>query len=84
MTIDELQSLQADKVVDARGMACPGPILAAKRGIGDVPALGVMEVMATDSGALKDLSAWSKKTGNDYLGNLEETGYLRLFVKKTS
>ena len=82
VTIDELTTLKADEVVDARGTSCPGPILAAKKGIGAVPVGGVMEVMATDSGTLKDLPAWSKKMGHEYLGHLEEAGYLRVFVRK--
>lgn len=41
-----------------------------------------MEVLATDSGTKKDLPAWSKKMGHDYLGDFEEAGYLRLFLRK--
>jgi tRNA 2-thiouridine synthesizing protein A len=81
-TIDELSELKADHVVDARGTSCPGPILAAKKGIAEVPAGGLMEVLATDSGTLKDLPAWSKKVGHEYLGHIEVAGYLRLFVRK--
>jgi tRNA 2-thiouridine synthesizing protein A len=81
-TIDELTSLTADEVVDARGTSCPGPILAAKKGIGAVPVGGVMEVLATDSGTLKDLPAWCTKVGHDFLGYFEESGYLRLFIRK--
>ncbi len=83
VTIDELSSLTADSVVDARGTSCPGPILAAKKGIGAVPVGGIMEVQATDSGTLKDLPAWCNKMGHDYLGHLEESGYLRVFIRKT-
>jgi tRNA 2-thiouridine synthesizing protein A len=36
MNEDELKKLKADKVVDARGMACPGPLLEAKKAIKDV------------------------------------------------
>ena len=83
VTIDELTTLTADEVVDARGTSCPGPILAAKKGIGAVPVGGIMEVQATDTGTLKDLPAWCKKTGHEYLGHLEESGYLRVFIRKT-
>ena len=83
VTIDELTTLKADEVVDARGTSCPGPILAAKKGIGAVPVGGVMEVMATDSGTLKDLPAWCKKMGHEFLGHVEAAGYLRIFVRKT-
>lgn len=80
--IEELKGLHVDLVVDARGTSCPGPILAAKKAVGGCPVGGVMEVMATDSGTLKDIPAWSKKMGHDYLGAYDESGYLRLFVKK--
>ncbi len=83
MATAELTELQVDKVVDARGTSCPGPILAAKKGIGSVPVGGIMEVQATDSGTKKDLPAWSKKMGHEYLGEVEEPGYLRLFVRKS-
>jgi len=85
MTIapEGLEGLQADQVVDARGTSCPGPILAAKKAIRSVPVGGVMEVQATDSGTLKDLPAWSKKMGHEFLGHVEDSGYLRLFLRKT-
>lgn len=82
LAISELSDLEVAKVVDARGTSCPGPILAAKKGIGSVPVGGIMEVQATDSGTKKDLPAWSKKVGHEYLGELEEPGYMRLFVRK--
>lgn len=81
MTVD-LNTIQADKVVDARGTSCPGPILAAKKGIPSVAVGGIMEVQATDSGTLKDLPAWCKKMGHEFLGTVEEPGFLKLYVKK--
>ncbi len=82
VTAQELMEIKADFVVDARGTSCPGPILAAKKAIGGVAVGGVMEVQATDTGTLKDIPAWSKKMGHEYLGSFEDSGYLRLFLKK--
>ena len=78
----DLSTIQSQKVVDARGTSCPGPILAAKKGIVDVKVGEIMEVLATDSGTQKDLPAWSKKVGHEYLGLIEEPGYMKLFVKR--
>ncbi|MFH0916236.1 MAG: sulfurtransferase TusA family protein [bacterium] len=78
----DLGSIQSQKVVDTRGTSCPGPILAAKKGMADVKVGEIMEVLATDSGTQKDLPAWSKKVGHEYLGVVEEAGYWKLFVKK--
>ncbi len=80
---EDLSSIQPNKVVDARGTSCPGPILAAKKGIADVKVGEIMEVMATDSGTMKDLPAWCKKLGYDYLGVVEAAGYWKLYVRKT-
>lgn len=82
IAVDELTHLKIDEVVDARGTSCPGPILAAKKAIGKVPNDGIMQVLATDSGTLKDLPAWCKKMGHEFLGSLEEQGYLCLYLKK--
>lgn len=79
----DLRSITADKVVDARGTSCPGPILAAKKGMAGVKIGEVMEVLATDSGTQKDLPAWAKKMGHEYLGSVEEAGYWKLYVKRS-
>jgi len=50
MNVDELKALKVDKVVDARGVACPGPLLEAKRSVPSVPMRGVMEVISSDEG----------------------------------
>ena len=78
----DLSEIQSQKVVDARGTSCPGPILAAKKGIVDVKVGEIMEVLATDSGTKKDLPAWANKIGHEYLGLLEEPGYMKLYVKR--
>ena len=78
----DLVSIQVEKVIDARGTSCPGPILAAKKGIPGVSVGGVMEVQATDTGTLKDLPAWCKKMGHEYLGSVDEPGFIKLYVKK--
>jgi tRNA 2-thiouridine synthesizing protein A len=81
VAVEELKALTNTTVVDARGTSCPGPILAAKKAVRGVASGSVMEVLATDSGTLKDLPAWAKKMGHEYLGHYEDSGYLRLFMK---
>jgi tRNA 2-thiouridine synthesizing protein A len=78
----DLKALKSDLVVDARATSCPGPILAAKKAIGQIPVGGIMEVLASDTGTLKDLPAWCKKMGHDFMGSVDDAGYLQLFLKK--
>ena len=83
MNDEELNGLNVDKVIDARGMACPGPLLEAKKAMADVPVGGIMEVLSSDEGTNNDIPMWTKKMKYDTLGIIEEAGYWRLFVKKT-
>jgi tRNA 2-thiouridine synthesizing protein A len=81
MNQDELKNLKADKVVDARGMACPGPLLEAKKAITAVGA--VMEVLSSDEGTNNDIPLWARKMQYEYLGVIEDSGFWRLFVKRS-
>lgn len=80
-TID-LSTIQAVKVVDARGCACPGPLLEAKKGIGAVKVGEVLEVWSGDPNTKNDIPKWSQKVGHEYLGYLDADGYDRLFVRR--
>lgn len=78
----DLLTLTVSKTVDARGTACPGPLLEAKRAIPAVPLGGIMEVLSSDAGTNEDIPLWAKKVGHEFLGTVEEAGYWRLFVKR--
>ena len=80
-TID-LETITAAKVVDARGAACPGPLLEAKKGMGTVPVGSVIEIWFTDPVTKTDIGAWSAKVGHQFLGALAADGYDRVFVKR--
>ena len=82
MGSQELESLTVEKLVDARGTACPGPLLEAKRSIASVPKGGVMEVLSSDRSTNQDIPLWAKKVGHEYLGTIEEAGYWRIFVQR--
>ena len=82
MTTSDLNTLEPAFVVDARGSACPGPLLEAKKGIGKVSIGEVMEVKSNDQGTRSDLAAWSKKVGHEFLGFVEADGHDRLFLRR--
>ena len=58
----DLASIEAAKVVDARGSACPGPLLEAKKGIGGVTVGDVLEVWSGSHDTCDNMSRWCKKT----------------------
>ncbi len=82
MTEEQLRQIKPDKVVDARGTACPGPLLAAKKAIGDIDKGQIMEILSSDEGTKRDVPKWAKKKGHEYLGTIEENGYFRIFLRK--
>ena len=78
----DLSTIQAEKVVDARGSACPGPLLEAKKGIGAVKVGEILEIWSGDPSTKKDIPKWSRKVGHEYLGYLDADGYERLFIRR--
>lgn len=82
MSPEELTGLKPEKTVDARGTACPGPLLEAKRALTQVPRGGIMEVLSSDASTNQDIPLWARKVGHEYLGTVEEAGYWRLYVRR--
>ena len=82
MTTEELVQLTADKSVDARGTSCPGPLLAAKKAIGQIEKGQIMEVLSADEGTRRDIPKWCGKKGFEYLGTVEESGFFKIFLRK--
>lgn len=42
----------------------------------------ILEVLATDKGAVNDLSAWSKSSGHELLEHKEEDGVFKFYIQK--
>jgi TusA-related sulfurtransferase len=75
--------IQAAKVVDARGSACPGPLLEAKKGIGAIKVGEVLEIWSGDPRTKQDIPRWAKKVGHEFLGaETAEGGYDRIFLRR--
>lgn len=79
---EDLNNLEIASNVDARGSACPGPLLEAKKGIGKVKVGEILEIFSNDSGTRNDIPAWAGKVGHGYLGFLEADGYDKHYVQR--
>ncbi|NLF67936.1 MAG: sulfurtransferase TusA family protein [Candidatus Anammoximicrobium sp.] len=82
MSSIDLSAVQAAKVVDARGSACPGPLLEAKKAIGSVSVGQTIEVWSGDASTKNDLPKWAAKVGHEFLGSLAGEGYDRIFITR--
>jgi tRNA 2-thiouridine synthesizing protein A len=72
----------ADVVLDAKGLNCPLPILKAKKALQGVPAGGLLEIYATDPGAVKDFEAFCRSTGNELVTSSQEGNVFKFVIKR--
>lgn len=79
-----MNNLKANVILDAKGLACPMPIVKTKKAMNSLEAGQVLEVLATDKGSKADLKAWAGSTGHQYLGTIEEGNVLKHYLRKSS
>ncbi|AVX09311.1 MULTISPECIES: sulfurtransferase TusA family protein [Priestia] len=73
--------MESNKVIDAKGLACPMPIVKTKKAMNELEAGQVLEIHATDKGAKNDLAAWAKSGGHELL-HTEEGDVFKFWIKK--
>lgn len=74
--------VEIDERVDARGLACPMPIVKTAQAMKALASGQVLEVIATDPGAVKDFAAWSKSTGNELVEADSDGAVYRFVIRK--
>lgn len=71
-----------EQTVDAIGLACPLPILRAKKALATLASGDVLRVMTTDRGAVRDFQAFCKQTGNELLVQVDEVSHMTHYLKR--
>ncbi|HWO96698.1 MAG TPA: sulfurtransferase TusA family protein [Bacillus sp. (in: firmicutes)] len=74
--------MDSTKILDAKGLACPMPMVKTKKAMAEIENGEVLEVHTTDKGAKNDLTAWTKSGGHELLKHEVENGVLKLWIKK--
>lgn len=74
--------MESSKVLDAKGLACPMPIVRTKKAISELESGQVLEIHTTDKGAKNDLSSWAQSSGHEMLKHEDEAGVLKFWIKK--
>ncbi|MGA9225948.1 MAG: sulfurtransferase TusA family protein [Mesobacillus sp.] len=77
-----MDTVKTNSTVDAKGLACPMPIVRTKKAINTLNPGEVLEVLATDKGSKADIQAWAKSSGHQYLGTIEEGEVLKHYLRK--
>ncbi|HUB97862.1 MAG TPA: sulfurtransferase TusA family protein [Stellaceae bacterium] len=63
-------------LLDTKDMKCPLPVLKARKALKDVAPGGILRVLATDPGAMKDFEHFCKTTGCRLIDCRESDGVL--------
>ncbi|MFS8630380.1 MAG: sulfurtransferase TusA family protein [Bacillales bacterium] len=69
-------------IIDARGAFCPGPLMELMKAARGAEPGTVFHLLTNEEGSRKDVPAWVRKMGHEFLG--EEPGdgtYYKLKVK---
>jgi TusA-related sulfurtransferase len=78
-----MTDIKETKLLDARGLLCPMPIVKAGKEMKTLAAGDILKVLATDRGAIADFPAWSDDTGNELLEWKDQgDGTLVFYIKK--
>ena len=73
-----------DQELDARGIACPLPILKTRKMIKNMTNGQILKIFATDPGSVKDFNAFCLQTGNELISSDESDGVYRYLIKVTA
>lgn len=79
-----MENLKVNETLNAKGLACPMPIVKTKKAMTGLEAGHVLEVQATDKGSKADIKAWAESTGHQYLGTIEDGDILKHYLRKSS
>jgi tRNA 2-thiouridine synthesizing protein A len=72
----------AHRTVDAKGLLCPMPIVRLSKAVREMDPGEVVLLEATDPGAVPDVAAWSRSTGNPVLHQDQVGGVMRFWIQK--
>lgn len=71
-----------DVEIDTSGLNCPLPVLKARKSLNEMSTGQTLKLICTDRGALKDIAAFCKMTGNPLLETQESTDQLIFLIEK--
>ena len=76
-----MTTLEITARVDARGQSCPMPIVRTAQAARALLPGSVIEVLATDPGAVRDFIAWSRSTGHELIAQTTEDNVHRFVIR---
>ena len=74
--------IAADQTLDTLGLFCPIPVILASKKIKQMALGQILELLSDDEGIKKDMPAWCRNSGNEFLELLQEGKMYKIYVRK--
>jgi tRNA 2-thiouridine synthesizing protein A len=74
--------MEFDIELDVRQLACPLPILRAKKALAQMSSGQTLKVTATDRESPKDFEVFCRQTGNELLSSTEQGGEFIFLIRR--
>ena len=74
--------VKADLTLDTLGLFCPMPVILTSKKIKQMAVGEVLEVLSDDEGIKRDMPAWCKSAGQEYIEWLQDGRVIRVYVRK--
>ena len=69
-------------LLDAKGLNCPLPILRVRKALQSLEIGDLLEIHATDPGAVQDFAAFCRATGNELAASSQEGNVFKFTIKR--
>jgi tRNA 2-thiouridine synthesizing protein A len=74
--------IEISHTIDARGLSCPLPIVRTAQAMKALDSGTTVELLATDHGSIKDVTAWCQATGNTLLEQTSDGAVYRFVIRR--
>ncbi len=81
--VSEESSMENIKTLDARGLQCPGPIMATAKKMEELAVGEKLQIQVTDSGFCEDIKSWCEKCGNELISINHKVGMYEILIQKS-
>jgi tRNA 2-thiouridine synthesizing protein A len=71
-------------ILDAKGLKCPLPVLRARKAMKDVPQGELLQVLATDPGAVKDFAHFCETTGHQLVESSQDGDVYPFLIRRVA
>lgn len=80
---DVASTPSTERVVDARRLLCPLPIVRLAAAIREIPVGAHIQLLATDPGSDADVRAWARESGQELIEALRVDGEFHFVLRRT-